>query len=367
MPVKSYHMHLKGSVGGPDFDSDKVDDTLAALDRKRVSVLVNSTGGSLATGLSISAAFRNHGNVSVHFVGLNASAATVASLGAKHVSIDRGAMYLIHQCSVQFAKINQLNASQFDSLIAELRQTRDDLDKIDRCLASMYAARCRKPEAELLELMKVGGWLSPQEALDWGFVDEITDYPEDVRACIDESLAADFSKAGIPVPVLTQDSTAQIMASAEETSTQEDDRSLFARVLGSAAAFFAGARSRDNRTSPPLTSQQETSTDMNRKIFNAISAAVKAPENEPVTAADDGSLSLSATQAEALEDAVAALAKGAAELTARVAELEKAPAAPAPAVVDNAKGTPATQLPLSDAERFVKSFNNARALADILP
>lgn len=51
---------------------------LAKNESKPVNVLIDSLGGSLATGLSISAAFKNHGNVNVHFVGLNVSAATIA-------------------------------------------------------------------------------------------------------------------------------------------------------------------------------------------------------------------------------------------------------------------------------------------------
>ncbi|MBD5201689.1 MAG: hypothetical protein HDS85_06545 [Bacteroidales bacterium] len=56
--------------------------------------LSESLGDSLATCLSISVAFKKHGKVNVHFVGLNASAATIASLGAAHISIDAGGMYL---------------------------------------------------------------------------------------------------------------------------------------------------------------------------------------------------------------------------------------------------------------------------------
>ena len=83
----AYDISLKGYVGGLDFDSSKVDKELAKNEGKEINVLIDSLG-SLATGLSISAAFKNHGKVNVHFVGLNASAATIASLGAAHISID---------------------------------------------------------------------------------------------------------------------------------------------------------------------------------------------------------------------------------------------------------------------------------------
>ena len=85
MSKTTYNIQLKGYVGGYDFDRATVDKELAKNDSKQVNVLIDSLGGSLATSLSISAAFRNHGNVNVHFVGLNASAATIASPDTSHM------------------------------------------------------------------------------------------------------------------------------------------------------------------------------------------------------------------------------------------------------------------------------------------
>ena len=97
-----YQLHLKGFVGGYDFDADYVDYILARNEGKEVNVLIDSLGGQSNTALSIFSAFRRHGNVNVHFVGMNASAATIASLGAKHISMDASAMYLVHKCSIEF-------------------------------------------------------------------------------------------------------------------------------------------------------------------------------------------------------------------------------------------------------------------------
>ena len=89
-----------------DDDRKAVDNMLAENQGKQVNVLIDSTGGQLGTGLSISSALKIHGNVSVHFVGLNASAATIASLGASHISMDAGAMYLVHK---KMYKVNSAN------------------------------------------------------------------------------------------------------------------------------------------------------------------------------------------------------------------------------------------------------------------
>ena len=75
MPQPNYNLHLKGYVGGCDFDRNYVDYVLAKNKDKPVHVLIDSLGGSLATALSIASAFRAHGDVTVHFVGMNASAA----------------------------------------------------------------------------------------------------------------------------------------------------------------------------------------------------------------------------------------------------------------------------------------------------
>ena len=65
--MKNYHLHLRGFVGGYDFDSRHVQNVLDANKGKRVDVLIDSLGGSVATALTIASAFRNHGDVHVLF------------------------------------------------------------------------------------------------------------------------------------------------------------------------------------------------------------------------------------------------------------------------------------------------------------
>ena len=198
--MAKYHLHLKGYVGAADFNSRAVDACLEQNSDTDVRVLIDSTGGQLATGLSIAAAFKNHGAVDVHFVSLNASAATVASLGARTVSMDRAAMYLVHKCSNVVFTWESMNADQLADYIDQLTKTKEDLDKIDDSIAAMYAARCRKPKAELLALMQRGGWITAAEALEWGFVDKITDSVDSEDIVVTASLADDLKAAGIPLP-----------------------------------------------------------------------------------------------------------------------------------------------------------------------
>ena len=200
MSSTQYALHLKGYVGGADFDRNYVDYILGKCKNKPVDVLIDSLGGSVATALSIASAFRNHGNVSAHFVGMNASAATIASLGASHISIDANAMYLVHKCSSEIFEWRSLNADQFAQLIAECEQTKEDLDKLDLNIASMYAGKCKKKTCDLLDLMAKGGWLSAKEALDWGFVDEVTNLPDEAAPKLTDAVASEMAAAGLPIP-----------------------------------------------------------------------------------------------------------------------------------------------------------------------
>lgn len=124
-----YDLYLRGYVGGADFDADLVSRVLSKQKDQPVTVLIDSLGGSLATALSIAAAFREHGNVTAHFVGMNASAATIASMGAKHITIDSSAMYLVHKCSAEFFQWASLNADQLQAQIDQLAQMKSDLEK----------------------------------------------------------------------------------------------------------------------------------------------------------------------------------------------------------------------------------------------
>jgi len=205
MAKKTYHLHLKGTVGYWNFDADYVDYVLNKHKNEQVNVLIDSLGGSVATALSISAAFKRHGNVHVHYVGMNASAATIASLGAARITIDTSAMYLVHKCSQMVFKWDLLNADQLQQLIEECEQAKRDLDKIDLNIAEGYARRCKKEKEDLLALMKVGGWLNAQEALAWGFVDEITDNPEDEEPKVTEEVVDFMAAHGIPMPDLPVD------------------------------------------------------------------------------------------------------------------------------------------------------------------
>ena len=354
-----YQLHLKGYVGSWDFDSDYVDYVLSNNEGKEVSVLIDSPGGQLSTALSISSAFKRHDNVHAHFVGMNASAATIASMGAKRITMDHSAMYLVHQCALPFCKIGSLNADDMSALMSGLLQAKTDLEKMDANVAAMYATRCKKKPEALLNLMKVGGWLTAQEALDWGFVDELTEYEDEAAPVLTASMAADFTAYGIPLPNV-------VKADAKE------DSNFFQRM---AQAFAAVFKPQDN-AQKPVTNQTNT-TPMN-KVYKQICKFL-AVENFAV---NDDKISLTTEQMDNLECSMQANKDMIAELSLKIkkaeddnkdlieankslqAQLEAKPAEGTTNVVETQKQSEAEPTAF---ELFVNTTNSAQELFDKLP
>ena len=357
--MQKYTLQLKGYVGGMDFDKGYVDYVLSKHADEPVTVLIDSLGGSLATALSIAASFRNHGNVSVHFVGMNASAATIASLGAKHISMDANAMYLAHKCSIAVCQWASLNADQLSSEIASLEQMKSDLEKMDANVASMYAKKCRKEQADLLDLMKVGGWLSAQEALEWGFVDELTSMKEDKAPILTDAVASAMAAVGMPIP---------------QIQIQDDQGTQFSKFLAAITHFFK----------TPTAQQPQTKHAMNKILpFLVAALATDALHFE------DGVCSLSEAQCDALEAMFANQDKQLKDLQNQLQQqqalidardktiadqqerldtqaklLANQPGAATSQVVNN--GKPSAE-PKDEVTQFMETSKSARALFDSLP
>ncbi|MBR3564724.1 MAG: Clp protease ClpP [Paludibacteraceae bacterium] len=359
-----YDLYLRGYVGGADFDSDLVSRTLTKYKDRPVTVLIDSLGGSLATALSIAAAFREHGDVTAHFVGMNASAATIASMGANSITIDECAMYLVHKCSAEFFQWASFNADQLQDQIDQLTQLKSDLEKMDLNVAQMYARKCKKPVADLLALMKTGGWLTANEAWQWGFVDCLTDNHEDAVPVLTEDLAASMQANGLPLPNM------EIKATPTPTG--------FHKLVEMLSNFFqrkpetnAQPDSEATAQEPTQHTNQLTDTDMTKLL--PLLATALALQAQEFTLKDDH-LQLTAEQADTLEAYIKDLSdKLTAEQTAnktaqdRIKALEKQLAdKPADETVQ-VINQPAQSSALSAEAEFVANLKKAQELFDSLP
>ena len=313
------------------------------LDRHKdehVDVKISSLGGSLDDGLDIRQQFIDHGDVTAHLHGFVASAATVVAMGAKRIVMGKYALFLVHQCSNEVFEWGQMNATDLQALIDRLQKNKEDNEKIDGVLAAMYASRCKNhSQEELLDLLKESKWLTAQEALDWGFIDEIAE--DDVAPEMTNALARKFNAAGLPLTGL---------------EIQPDSTAFgFHTVLESLKAIKDMLTPKNK-----LAACDDTSTKlviMDKKFTNVASLL-----NLEAIAITDGSATLTADQLQAIEDrlnklqsqhqadadTIAKRDKTISELEAQVKNLQQAPA-DTTAKVDEAS---ADNRPMNSKEMF---------------
>ncbi len=195
MAKTTYNIDIDGAIGEYYYSKGYVKHMLGQVKDPIVKVRMSSLGGSLDHGIGIKDRFQEHGNVEVDLYGFNASAATLASLGAKKIRISKSGFYLIHKVMNWIDIWGSKNADELAAIITDLEANKKENEKMDLVIAQLYSERTGKPINDLINLMKIGGWLNAQEALDWGFVDEIINTGEKTNFV---NMQDKFNAMGLP-------------------------------------------------------------------------------------------------------------------------------------------------------------------------
>lgn len=262
-------------------DKQSIRHKLAMFKGKHVDAKISSLGGSLDDGLDIRQQFIDHGDVTAYLHGFVASAATVIAMGAKKIVMGKYALFLVHQCSNAVFEYGQMNATDLQALIDRLQKNKEDNEKIDTVLAAMYASRCKNhSQEELLDLLKESKWLTAQEALEWGFVDEILDDDEEAPE-LTNALAKKFNAAGLPLTGL---------------EIQPERGGLLNSILDSLKAIKDIITPKEKLA----TCDEDTSTIIvnMEKEFKTVASVLKVD----TLASKDGKVNLTADQLQAIED-----------------------------------------------------------------
>lgn len=208
-----YNISIRGQIGGWwGCSASDVIYQLSCRKGKKVDVAICSPGGDVATALEIFQAFKDHGDVHAHIIGMTASAATIIAMGCKTVDIVKNSLVLIHNAMTAVSEWQTANKEQLDALITKYKKQRDDLNTIDDVIASIYADKCKKSLDVCKKKMQDAKWLTAQDCLDLGLVDSIrTDNNENDNKVVeqvrnDKSLDI-FNSLGLPafpkIPVAT--------------------------------------------------------------------------------------------------------------------------------------------------------------------
>lgn len=130
----------------------------------RIVLRIHSPGGSVLDGHAIFSALKSHpGGVTTHIDGLAASMATVVALAGGPVQMASGAFFMIHNVAAVAA-----------GDAGEMRRMADVVDKIQESIAQVYVDKSGLSRRRIMEMMDAETWMGAEEAMNLGFVDEIT-------------------------------------------------------------------------------------------------------------------------------------------------------------------------------------------------
>lgn len=143
------------------YTANQIISALKASDTENITLRINSDGGEVFDAIAIYNYLKDK-NVHVVIDGMCASAASVIAMSGKTITAKKGSMIMIH---------NPLTFAIGDS--EYLRDQADILDKITASIAGIYSSRTGKSTEEIMSLMNAETWMTAEDALASGFVDEI--------------------------------------------------------------------------------------------------------------------------------------------------------------------------------------------------
>lgn len=150
-----------------EIDSFSPNDLHGELDKLNeydpVDIEINSPGGYVVAGSEIYTALIGHkGPVNVKITGLAASMASVIAMAGTNVKISPTARIMIHNAS-----------ATADGDYRDFEKFSKNLKKVNEVISNAYLLKTNIEREKLLDMMDEETWLTPDEAMEFGFVDEI--------------------------------------------------------------------------------------------------------------------------------------------------------------------------------------------------
>jgi len=217
---------IDGYIGPYAYSKQFIRNELANQSKNPVLVKISSLGGSVDDALNIYDQFVEHGNVAAELSAFVASSATLISLGAKTVRMNENSFYLIHKAMNWVDEWGTMNEDEIDALIAKLEAQKQQLAKVTLQLAKMYVRKTGTALDEIINLMKQQTWLTAEEALEWGFVDEVFIPEVAVNFLDNQQMVAMINGNGLPEPPRKSMKKASVGDQAEPI----DEESIFNRI-----------------------------------------------------------------------------------------------------------------------------------------
>lgn len=151
-----------------DVSSYTLSKEITGLDVDTIDVHINSYGGEVAEGLAIYNALKNHpAKVRTFCDGFACSAASIVFMAGDERIMNSASLLMAHNAW-----------SSASGNAKELRKAADDLEIISDVAANAYRERVNIGNDELDALLDAESWITPEDALAWGFATAIIRQPE---------------------------------------------------------------------------------------------------------------------------------------------------------------------------------------------
>lgn len=155
-----------------DISSYTLSKQIEGLECDVINVYINSYGGEVAEGLAIYNQLKRHkAKVKTICDGFACSAASVVFMAGDERVMSTASLLMIH------------NAWTWASGNAnDLRKQADDLDKITQASINAYMQEVNVTEEELKQMLDDETWITPQEAIEKGFITTIVNEKDSDKA-----------------------------------------------------------------------------------------------------------------------------------------------------------------------------------------
>ncbi|MBO8169970.1 MAG: Clp protease ClpP [Thermoanaerobacteraceae bacterium] len=151
------------------------EDLDALGDVDEINVYINSDGGDVFAGQAIYSMLKRHkAKINVYVDGLAASIASVVAMAGDVVYMPRNSMMMVHNPWT----IGIGTAEDF-------RKLADDLDKARESIIVAYEDKSGLEREKIIELLDAETWMTAEEAVEYGFADEI-EHEKEIAASLND-------------------------------------------------------------------------------------------------------------------------------------------------------------------------------------
>ena len=252
-----YEIEVFGSIVGEktkpnQITMEEIRQELKNAEGGDVLFLINSGGGSVINGNAILDEIdRYPSTINAHIMGICGSMATQIASKCQSVSMNANALYMIHNPS--------------GGVVGEAK----DMERQASLLKSMkltalvnYMAKTGLPEDTISKMMDDTTYMTAKEALDFGFIDEVTDAVE---------MTAEFKEYILEAEDVSEQAKAYFKQTNTETKMSEEQKEK--GILDGILALIKGEKKVDEPVQDPVA--EAPSVDFEMK-FNDLEVEMKA-------------------------------------------------------------------------------------------